>query len=145
MKMFIIRFQAFLFILAIAAITSCENPTEVTPRIKEDFLTGSQSKTWKVVQVKRKNVVVPQSTCILDDNHIFHSNRDYELEEGATKCKATDPQQYKGRWTVHASTITIFEPKKADVVLEVKSLTSSTLVANRDISGEKVEITYKAE
>jgi hypothetical protein len=141
----IFKSATVLIIGLLAGLSACEDNSETAPGINATLLTGNSSKAWKVVSVKRGATSIPQSSCLQDDRHIFYSNRTFELDNGSQKCQASDPDTFTGTWSSSAGIIRIQESNKADVILEVKQLTASTLVADRNISGDKVEVTFQAQ
>ena len=75
--------------------SSTDNPT---PKTKTEYLTSGSSKTWKISSAKFKNadniegdLLLFKQDCIKDNVIIFKSTKAYEIQEGKTKCNATDP------------------------------------------------------
>lgn len=136
--------SGLLTIGSMALFSGCEDTSEASPQMQTDLLTGGSVKAWRIREVKRGATMVPQSSCLQDDTHSFSATKTYTLDNGATKCNASEPQQYTGAWSLSSSIILIREPGKADAVLEIKQLTSARLVVDQNVSGAITRLTYEA-
>lgn len=84
----------------------CSEKLEPKPTTYSQLLTGTTSKSWKMVSLAKIDagtVYGPGTpaqfgipTCIADDLLTFYANpeRKFEASEGATKCTSTDPDIY---------------------------------------------------
>ena len=126
-------------------LSSCKPEDFESSQSQVTLLTDGLVKNWQVTKVRRGTTEVPQSTCLLNDHHRFYADGKYVLDEGATRCRPTDPQQLAGNWGLSEQQLTIREKGRADVVLDIQTLTRSQLVVLRRQNGETVEITYLAE
>ena len=92
---------ALLTILMLALVfvgTSCKKDDEKTSK---DFLTAHD---WKLVSVKIGGIASTLDPCDQDDFATFHDDGEYHLDEGATKCDPTDPQETTGTWSISDKT-----------------------------------------
>jgi hypothetical protein len=93
------------------------------------------------------NLLAGSTTCDLDDLYVFVSNGNYTLEEGATKCNASDPQIYeRGTWRF-LNNETQLETTATGSTASVANLTELTATrmvqtAVENISGTNYTVTY---
>ena len=78
--------------------TSCKKDDEKTSK---DYLTAHD---WKLVSIKIGGIASTLDDCDKDDFATFHKDGEYHLDEGATKCDPSDPQETTGTWSISSST-----------------------------------------
>lgn len=121
----------------------CSEKIEPKPLTYSQLLTGTTSKSWKMVSVQIiddgvSSGVIPvaqlgTNPCITDDILTFYADAEHKFEasEGATKCSASDPDIYvTDTWTlVNANaTLQFYIPILNGVYpWTIKNLTASTL------------------
>ncbi len=135
--------RALLLAALLAGVTACENTNDPVPR--SELLSGSGSKTWKVISIKKDGSDRFQGSCQADNLYIFHAGSSFELDEGAKKCSTTDPQKLSGTWNLANSTITIKQGSRSFMQMNIQSLSASRLVVTNQIGGETVETTFQAQ
>ncbi len=136
-------FRVLLLAASLAGFTACENPADPAPQ--SGLLSGSGSKTWKVISIKKDGSDRFQSSCQADNLYIFHAGSAFEMDEGAKKCSTTDPQKLSGTWSLTQSTITVKQGSRSFLQMDVQSLTASRLVVTNQVGGETVETTFQAQ
>ena len=100
--------KIFVLVLILVSIVACKKDPVVVEKTTLEYLTGTDSKKWKVTEGKVKlgesqvDLVANQPPCITDNILILNKNLSYELTEGATKCDPTkDPDSIiKANWTL---------------------------------------------
>lgn len=127
----------------LAAATACENTSDPAPQT--ELLSGSGSKTWKVVSITKDGSDRFQSSCQADNLYIFHAGSAFEMDEGAKKCSTADPQKLAGTWSLANSTITVKQGTRSFLQMDIKSLSASRLVVTNQVGGETVETTFQAQ
>ena len=127
----------------LAAATACENTSDPAPHT--ELLSGSGSKTWKVVSITKDGSDRFQSSCQADNLYIFHAGSAFEMDEGAKKCSTADPQKLAGTWSLANSTITVKQGTRSFLQMDIKSLSASRLVVTNQVGGETVETTFQAQ
>lgn len=86
--------------------TACDktDPIEPTPSIKESFLTDGSWKVTASVSDEDGNGTYETDdfatfpACFRDDFFVFKTNRQFEMNEGLTKCDPSDTQTELGTW-----------------------------------------------
>lgn len=87
----------------------CKKDTPVIPPVNAiaRFLASDTAKTW--IDFYRSGIksdsshYVIKKPCFTDDNWIFKAGGDFEMNEGASKCKDTDPYVFTtGNWKLSA-------------------------------------------
>jgi hypothetical protein len=127
----------------LAGATACENAGDPAPQT--ELLSGSGSKTWKVVSITKDGSDRFQSSCQADNLYTFHAGSSFEMDEGAKKCSTTDPQKLSGTWSLTHSEITIKQGSRSFMQMNIRSLSASRLVVTNQIGGETVETTFAAQ
>jgi len=127
----------------LAGATACENTGDPAPQ--SELLSGGGSKTWKVVSTRKDGSDRFQSSCQADNLYIFRAGSAFEMDEGAKKCNATDPQKLAGTWSLANSTITVKQGTRSFMQMDIKSLSASRLVVTNRVGGETVETTFLAQ
>lgn len=100
-KLLILGLGLFLFF-------GCKKNVVVTEKTSLEYLTGTNSKKWKVssgiVKLGESTIdlVANQPPCVTDNILVLYSNKSYELNEGATKCDPSkDPDLIiKANWSL---------------------------------------------
>jgi hypothetical protein len=136
-------FRTLLLVGLLAGATACENTNDPAPQ--SELLSGSGSKTWKVISIKKDGSDRFQGSCQADNLYIFHAGSSFEMNEGAKKCSATDPQKLSGTWSLTHSEITIKQGSRSFMQMDIKSLSASRLVVTNEVGGETVETTFQAQ
>ncbi|MFN3379858.1 MAG: hypothetical protein ACK41O_10420 [Runella zeae] len=113
---------------------------------KTELLAGTSTKSWRVevAKVNGLNVLPYTLACAKDDNWVFNTNKTYERNEGATKCKPTDEQVYeKGSWEFNTAETELILNKTTKYT--ISNFTRNTLeISTKNVSGETEELTLKA-
>ena len=135
--------RVLLLAASLAGFTACENTGDPAPQ--SELLSGSGSKTWKVISIKKDGSDRFQSSCQADNLYIFHAGSSFEVDEGAKKCSPADPQKLAGTWSLGNSTITIRQGNRSFMEMDIKSLSASRLVVTNQAGGETVETTFQAQ
>ncbi len=135
--------RALLLAALLAGVTACENTNDPVPR--SELLSGSGSKTWKVISIKKDGSDRFQSSCQADNLYIFHAGSSFEMDEGAKKCSPTDSQKLTGTWSLTNSEITIKQGSRSFMQMNIESLSASRLVVTNQVGGETVETTFQAQ
>jgi hypothetical protein len=90
--------------LTILSSSSCKKDDDPVPKTKTELLTLGG---WKLVKGEfRTNPSLPWTDgtgilqpCEKDDVNLYKTDTNYEINEGASKCTASDPQVYEvGKW-----------------------------------------------
>jgi uncharacterized lipoprotein NlpE involved in copper resistance len=136
-------FRALLLVGLLAGGAACENTADPAPQ--SELLSGSGSKTWKVISIKKDGSDRFQGSCQADNLYIFHAGSSFEMDEGAKKCSTTDPQKLAGTWSLSNSVITVKQGSRSFLQMDVKALTASRLVVTNQVGGETVETTFQAQ
>ena len=91
--------KLFLFLSAVVVLGACKK--EDTPAVTVDLLTA---KPWQVstVALSDSGNPIPISqfitACQLDNTYKFNTDNTLLVDEGATKCNSSDPQNPTGTW-----------------------------------------------
>ena len=85
------------------SVASCKKEVVLTP--KDHLTTGS----WKLIAETQKGLdsYTLREACEKDNFETFTAAGKFVVDEGATKCKATDPQMDSSDYTVSADNKTI--------------------------------------
>lgn len=131
--------------LLLLYLVACGEKPQENPQ--PGLLTNGASKDWKIVSLKQNDITFPPGGCNLGDVYTFYADGKISVDEGSEKCNPNDPQTLTGTWHLENSIITIRNNNgSAYAVLRIKSLSTSTLVANRDNNDQNpVEITFAAQ
>lgn len=118
------RFSIPLLLVTMIFIAGCSKEGNIT---KADLL----SKAWKyktfsaVAGALTIDVLSTLQPCELDDIYRFNSNKTYTIEEGATKCNASDPQiKESGSWRFNAAETKLYLGTDS---VDIIDLTSTSL------------------
>ena len=135
-------------LLAVLAI-SCKKDREQT---KMDLLTSGQ---WKIVAFTLSppfdldgdgdldsdaDAYALMDACEKDDLFIFKSDGKYEINEGGTKCDATDPQSTVYDWS--------FANGEKELIIDgdrvtIQELSSSRLKVSGNLFGVTADVTFQ--
>jgi len=144
-------FKSLLFVLlaVIVGTTACKKD--------EDSASGEAALTaascWKLSKAEGQApgtttwIDVTSATfdaCFLDNCYKFNSDKTIDINEGATKCDPTDPQEYDGgTWSLSADGKTLTLDENGDITVgTVVELSSNKLVLEATDSGVKVRLTW---
>lgn len=154
----------FLFLFVVASLSACKK-TEETPVIQptqKDLLTRSQ---WREVGhtmdhfgTNRKkftggNVYDSRPACRRDHFLSFHADYTFVVDEGATRCTSTAPQQIIDTWSLPGTSGTslaaplpyVFAPGTLYTILELSETTLTVSYSWSDYQYSWVEeICYEA-
>ncbi len=122
-----------------------EDPTPDPGTSKTELLAGTSSRAWILTSSKidGSEVINQSPACTRDDNMVYRTNKTYEWNEGATKCRVNDAQIYEtGTWE--------FNQNETELILD-KTLRYKLLVLNKttlqisikNVFGETEELTFK--
>ncbi len=127
MKKIIFALACFCSFLAVTTFTSCKkDPLETN----KDLL---QDKKWKLTAISFNGVdqLASLSACEKDNTETFKADGNWTGDEGATKCKSTDPQTVTfGTWALsnEGKTLTTTETSSKEVSAEtIIELTDTSL------------------
>jgi hypothetical protein len=141
MKKIIFALACFCSFLAITTFTSCKkDPLETN----KDLL---QDKKWKLTALtfNGADAFVKLDACAKDDTETYKADGSWIGDEGATKCKSTDPQtETFGTWALsnEGKTLTSTNTASKEVTTAtVKELTATTLVTESTESLLGINIT----
>lgn len=129
--------KLFFCLGTLAALGACKKDSDTTPAStasRTDLLTA---KAWQIsnVALTVNGISLPSSqfitACQLDNSFKFNTDKTLVVDEGATKCNATDPQTTSGTWAfsnTDQTKITITLPGSVfNGDADVKELSSSAL------------------
>lgn len=121
-------------------LTACENDKGAGPTNgKSALLTGAK---WKISShtvtpgvdegdgILVTNLMTPDAACVHDDFTQYTANGKWSVDEGATKCDASDPQIETGTWKFNAAGDSLTITSDLDAVSlhgKIESLTASQL------------------
>ena len=97
-----VKLLPFLFLILIT-VNSCKKKND--QKSKTQLIT---EKDWKALKIEEKenndpwfDYLAGADVCYTDDRYVFRVNNTYEINEGPTKCNASDPQVYEtGTWSL---------------------------------------------
>lgn len=135
----------FLLIIASFLVLGCTK--EEAAKTNTELLTNGSQKVWIIKSITSDpayplgngifvtDVFAKNPACFNDDLHVYKADKTYALEEGLTKCVATDPQVWDtGTW-VFSSTESILSRKSGqghrDYEYEIISLTADKWIYSR--------------
>lgn len=103
---------------AVVFLAGCSEQLEPTPYAYTKIFTGEESKTWSLtlIEVTANGKVVDrfQVDCAFDDSYTFYatSDRQYEVNQGATKCSEDEVTSLTDSWAFNnaSATLTIILP-----------------------------------
>lgn len=120
----------------------CSEKIEPKPVTYSQLLTGTEKKTWKLVSLQifddgQGSGVIPAQNglnpCVADDLYTFYANdeRKFELNEGASKCRAANPDLLlTDTWTLINADASLEFPLRAlggKFPWTIKNLTATVL------------------
>jgi hypothetical protein len=115
------RFRLPLLMLALFAVAGCGKDPVIT---KTDLI----SKAWKyktftaAAGALTLDVLSQMQPCELDDIYRFTTNKTFTVEEGATKCNASDPQiKESGPWRFNTAETKLYLGTDSVDVIELTS------------------------
>ncbi|MCU0353902.1 MAG: lipocalin family protein [Cytophagales bacterium] len=137
-------FRPAVFIV-LSVLAACRPGVDEDPQ--PDFLTGNSAKTWEMTDARQNGLSSPLKPCLVGDTYTFRADKSFGFDEGTQKCSSNAPQTISGRWELANSTITMRQNgDQTFIVLKLKSLSSSRLVAELDNNGgPTVEYTFAAK
>lgn len=140
-----------LMIMVAMGLTQCnvtgngDDPTPDPSISKTELLAGTSSKAWVLTSSKidGDEVINQALACTRDDNMVYRTAKTYEWNEGATKCRAQDPQIYEtGTWEFNTGETEIILSK--ELHYKIIKLTANTLqISIQNVFGETEELTFK--
>ena len=130
--------------IGLSVLAACQPGVDEDPQ--PDFLAGGSAKTWEMTDARQNGLSSPLKSCLVGDTYTFRTDNSFAFDEGIQKCSSTAPQTVSGRWELANSTITMRQNgDQTFVILKLKSLSSSRLVAEVDNNGgPTVEYTFAA-
>lgn len=142
----------FFILVAILLIQACSKKDETPAAVTKTTLI---SKTWLVTTATvspaipgiGSNLLAGATACDLDDITVFNANASYTIEEGATKCNASDPQVYeRGTWRFinNETQLETTETGGTPVVANLTELSANRMVqtATEVLNGITYTITF---
>ena len=122
----------FTAIIALLTLSSCKKEAL-------DDMTLLTTGKWKITAQTRNGVDVlnPVRNCEADDSWQFTASGNITIDNGATKCAASDPQtQAVGRWSLSGTA-----PKRF-IIIEDTSPYNSSSYDIVELTGSVFKITY---
>ncbi len=132
-------------IACIVLISSCKKDDETPSVSKAELLAGKTSKAWRKTAGKENgsDYYTTLPTCYKDDITVFSANKNFEFNEGATKCDSGDPQIIEADTWEFKSNETIINVFETDY--KILELTNTTLRVSYTDDGDQYEDTYTAQ
>jgi hypothetical protein len=136
--------------------TACSNDDDATPSQEEMLM----NKRWQITALEvtlpiigSQDLYAGFEECEKDTYVEFKANGVLVVDEGATKCDTSDPQQYPGTWTLEGDVLTImgagasFGLPVNDLELTITDLSSTRLDGefSQTISGFNIDGTVTLE
>jgi hypothetical protein len=143
------RLSALMYAIAcIVLISSCKKDDEPSvPR--SELLAGKTSKSWKQTAGKENgsDYFSAYDDCDKDDLYVFRANKNFELNEGASKCDPDYPQIYdEGTWELKTNdTVIKILGDDSDLEASIVELTNTTLRIKYVNGGDTYEDTFTAQ
>lgn len=119
--------------------TACKKEDKGAPR-KETLMKGQ----WKITEMK-VNLVISQDLlaeaddCVKDNLYTFNENTDIGVDEGATKCDASDPQTgTDGNWSLTGNDSKLVVANSSitmgfgDITMDITQLDTKTMKLQKD-------------
>jgi hypothetical protein len=143
--------NAIIFAIAcLILISSCKKDDE--PKIsKTELLAGKTSKSWKQTAGKENgsDYFSTWASCNKDDVYVFNANKNFELNEGASKCEPTHNQiADTGVWELKSNDSVLKITTASDIIeieASILELTATTLRIRYTNQGDVYEETYTAQ
>lgn len=144
--------KKYIFLIAVIFLfaQSCKKDTDIIApvNIVSKLLAGDSAKTW--IDFYRTGIkgdsseYVIKASCFTDDNWVFKTSGYFEWNEGASKCKDSDPYIFTtGSWTLSAdnkyiecNNIQLNADLKSKFKFEIIEITSDKLslkIASKDL------------
>ncbi|MBB3841414.1 hypothetical protein FHS57_005442 [Runella defluvii] len=121
------------------------DPTPDPNITKTELLAGKSSKAWvlTVSKINGNDVFNQTVACVRDNNMVFRTDKNYEWNEGATKCRTQDDQVFeKGTWAFNTAETELVLNNETNY--KIVKLTENTLqVSYTNVFGETLEMTFK--
>ncbi|AYQ33146.1 lipocalin family protein [Runella sp. SP2] len=112
---------------------------------KTELLAGKSSKAWVLTasKINGSDVLGQSIPCVRDNNMVFKTDKNYEWNEGATKCRTQDDQVFeKGTWAFNTAETELVLNNETNY--KILKLTENTLqVSYTNVFGETLEMTFK--
>jgi len=134
---------SIILLLLLAQINACKK--DIPQPSKNDLF----SKTWKTVALyaNGQNITAFVPSCTKDDFFIFTKDGKYTVDEGPTKCNASDPQVNEtGTWVFqdNETKFKIISSTGDSLLYSITELTSSELKVTYTMQSNVVPISYAA-
>ncbi len=141
------KVNGLLVIATLFLFTACQKDKSESARM--DLITTG---TWKLIALTSQpgndidgdgiidtDVFAFYDVCEKDNFYVFKRNGEYEVNEGASKCDASDPQVYTSHWQ--------FSKNETEIILDgdtgkIEELTSSTLRISGEAQGQTYTFTF---
>lgn len=144
--------KCVVMIFIVLGFTQCQvtsggdDPTPTPTGVsKTELLAGTSSRAWTITssKINGKELVIETLPCVRDDNMVFKTDKTYERNEGATKCRDKDPQVYEtGSWEFNVGETELILNKEHSYKL--LTLNTTTLkISIKNVFGESEELTFK--
>lgn len=142
--------KAFFLILITAATSfSCakENDTP-NPEFENrpELLSGSTEKEWLFHQffVENQDLTSSLENCKRDDLYRFFASKNYEKDEGVSRCTISSPQIIEsGTWYFNSAKTTLtFERSQNSFTVDIVSLTENELRVSQLVNGARHVLVY---
>lgn len=143
---------SFLSVIVVLGVASCKrdssepDPTPVGAS-KADLLAGTTAKSWNLIDAKIDGADAWAQTrpCAKDDFLAFRKDKNYEWNDGPTRCSDKVPQVYeKGTWELAAGDTEIVLNKTERY--KIVALSSSRLqLSSKNIFGETKDMFFQAQ
>lgn len=136
-------------VIMLIFIAACDKDDDKTTK---DYLIGKTC--WSFTKVESQNQdstwtdVTSQlfDACYLDNCINFKSDGTFIIDEGASKCKPTDPQtNNQGTWSLspdEKELITI-DQSQVTSTFHIESISATSFVGTTEVLGVKVRYTFK--
>lgn len=140
--------KVFLLMLGVASLSACKKDSEPTPTassrtdllLAKNWRLSAQTTTFTSAATNgipaMTNVADVYATyygdaCKRDNSLKFNSNKTIVMDEGATKCSASDPQTQAGTWNFNSdeTKLTLVDPAQGGTLqpFDVVELSATTL------------------
>lgn len=129
-------------------------PTNNKPEAsKEELLAGSSQKSWHLTKYVQdgQDMTSKMQSCEADNNYIYKADKTYSLDNGATKCSASEEQTIEtASWWFsndHANLYQKYDWMGQSMTLTyvVKSLTENSMELSMTYDGKTYEETFSAQ
>jgi hypothetical protein len=143
------RLNALIYAIAcIVLISSCKKDDEPSVS-KTELLAGKTSKSWKQTAGKENgsDYFSDYDDCDKDDLYVFNANKNFEYNEGASKCDPNYTQVIdSGNWELETNdTVVKILGDEVDLEASIVELTNTTLRIKYTNDGDTYEDTFTAQ